>query len=96
MDGDAIFQVVMVVAAVLAIIGHQQRSIDKLRKEFRKENRRLRKDHAELKRSFELLRAGVSDIGQRLARIEGFLGIGMPPAAVARARRRLRQPRLWR
>ena len=97
-DGDTITQVVTVVAAVLAIIGHQQRSIDKLRKEFRKDNRRLRKeyrrlrnDHAELKQSFDQLRATVADIAQPLARIEGFLGIGMSANAAARARRRLRR-----
>lgn len=27
----------------------------------------------------------ISEIGERLARIEGYLGIGMPPAAASRA-----------
>ena len=52
--------VVTVALAVVAIIWHQQRTIDKLRTE-------------------------VAANGQRLARIEGFLGIGMPDAAASKA-----------
>lgn len=60
----------MVLAAV-AIVWHQQRSIDKLRAEMREE--------------FASLRAEVAGNGQRLARIEGYLGIGMPSEAAAAA-----------
>ena len=46
--------------AVLAIIWHQQRIVDKLRER-------------------------LDGMEQRLARIEGFLGIGMPAAAASKA-----------
>ena len=57
---ETLVQVVTVALAVVAIIWHQQRTIDKLRTE-------------------------VAANGQRLARIEGFLGIGMPDAAASQA-----------
>ena len=59
-----------------------QRGQRSLRKEFQRGQRSLRKelcrDHAELK-------GVVENNGQRLARIEGFLGIVMPPEASAGA-----------
>ncbi len=64
MDFDAVTQIVTVVLAVLAIIWHQQRSTDKLRSDFG--------------RSTDKLRERLDNMEQRLARIEGFLGIGMP------------------
>ncbi|MDE0666599.1 MAG: hypothetical protein F4Z00_09325 [Acidimicrobiaceae bacterium] len=57
---ETLVQVVTVALAVVAIIWHQQRTIDKLRTE-------------------------VAANGQRLARIEGFLGIGMPDATASQA-----------
>ena len=57
---ETLVQVVTVALAVVAIIWHLQRTIDKLRTE-------------------------VAANGQRLARIEGFLGIGMPDAAASQA-----------
>ena len=60
---ETLVQVVTVALAVVAIIWHQQRTIDKLRDG-----------------TIEKLRAGVAANGERLARIEGFLGIGMPEA----------------
>jgi hypothetical protein len=60
MDVGAISQLVTVALAVLAIIWHQQRAVDKLRDR-------------------------MDAIKQRLARIEGFLGIGMPAAAASKA-----------
>ena len=57
-------QILTVALAVLAIIWHQQRTVDKLRSDF--------------ERSIEKLRDMVVANGERLARIEGFLGIGMP------------------
>ena len=65
---ETLVQVVTVALAVVAIIWHQQRTIDKLR------------DGA-----LEKLRTDVAANGQRLARIEGFLGIGMPDAAASQA-----------
>ena len=65
---ETLVQVVTVGLAVVAIIWHQQRTIDKLR------------DGA-----LEKLRTDVAANGQRLARIEGFLGIGMPDAAASKA-----------
>ena len=60
MDIGTVSQIVTVVLAVLAIIWHQQRITDKLRKRLDK-------------------------VEQRLARIEGFLGISMPAATAAKA-----------
>ena len=65
---ETLVQVVTVALAVVAIIWHQQRTIDKLR------------DGA-----LEKLRTDVAANGQRLARIEGFLGIGMRDAAASQA-----------
>jgi len=71
MSIEAIAQLASTGLAVLAIIWHQQRSIDKLRDEF---NQAINK-----------LRDGLAANGQRLARIEGFLGIGMPPTKAEEA-----------
>lgn len=65
---ETLVQVVTVALAVVAIIWHQQRTIDKLRDG-----------------TIEKLRTGVAANGERLARIEGFLGIGMPEAAAPNA-----------
>ncbi len=66
-----IVQFVTLVAGIVGIIWYQQRSISALRAELREEIRELRAD--------------VADIKERLARIEGFLGIGMPAEAAASA-----------
>ena len=66
---ETLVQVVTVALAVVAIIWHQQRTIDKLRES--------------TNRAIEKLGEGVAANGQRLARIEGFLGIGIPQAAGA-------------
>ena len=73
-----IAQLVAVVLGVLAIIWNQQQTTDSLRNELRAEIGELREEFGE-----ELggLRAEVSENGQRLARIEGFLGIGTPAAS---------------
>jgi hypothetical protein len=68
---DTLVQVVTVALAVVAIIWHQQRTIDKLR--------------GDTDRGLEKLGAAVVANGERLARIEGFLGIGMPDAAASKA-----------
>lgn len=70
-----IAQMVTLVAGILAIIWYLQRSIGGLRTELKGDNAELK---AELKGDLGSLQAAVIDIGQRLARIEGFLGIGMP------------------
>ena len=64
MDANTVSQMVTVVLAVLAIIWNQQRSTDKLRDRLDASDR----EH----------RAGLDEVKQRLSRIEGFLGIGMP------------------
>ena len=66
-----IAQFVTLVVGIVALIWHQQRSINNLRKE--------------LKGEIAELRADVTDVKERLARIEGFLGIGMPAEAAAAA-----------
>ena len=68
---ETLVQVVTVALAVVAIIWHQQRTIDKLRDD--------------TGRGLEKLGAEVAANGQRLARIEGFLGIGMPEGAASKA-----------
>ncbi|MCY4666148.1 MAG: hypothetical protein OXC00_15940 [Acidimicrobiaceae bacterium] len=68
---ETLVQVVTVALAVVAIIWHQQRTIDKLRES--------------TNRAIEKLGEGVAANGQRLARIEGFLGIGIPQAAASKA-----------
>ena len=71
MSIDVIAQMATMVLAVLAIIWHQQRSTDKLRDDFNQSN--------------DKLQAELVANGQRLARIEGFLGIGMPTAVAEKA-----------
>ena len=71
MDINTVSQIVTVVLAVLAIIWHQQRTTDKLRSDF--------------ERAHEKLRGGLDEVKQRLSRIEGFLGIGMPTTAASEA-----------
>lgn len=57
--------------AVLAITWHQTRTTEKLREDFTS--------------ALGELTNKVDDNGQRLARIEGFLGIGMSQEAAGRA-----------
>ena len=64
-----IAQLVAVVLAMFAIIWNQQQTTDSLRTELRAE--------------ITELRVQVSENGQRLARIEGFLGIGTPDPPTA-------------
>ena len=68
---ETLLQVVTVALAVLAIIWHQQRTTDRLRDG--------------TSRGLEKLGAAVAANGERLARIEGFLGIGMPETAAPKA-----------
>ena len=73
MEVDTLAQIVTLLTVGLAIVWHQQRSTDKLRDDLNTANRQLRQDH-------DKLRVAIAQIGQRLARIEGFLGIGFPSA----------------
>ena len=101
---STISQIVTLLAVGLALVWHQQLSIDKLRKEFQRSHRSLRKEfqrsHRSLRKEFQRgqrslsnelrrdhaeLKGVVEMNGQRLARIEGFLGIAMPPQAAANA-----------
>ena len=59
-----IAQLIAVILAVFAIIWNQQQTTDSIR--------------AEMRAEIGELRAEVSENGQRLARIEGFLRIGVP------------------
>lgn len=68
---ETLLQVVTVALAVVAIIWHQQRTIDRLRND--------------TDRGLEKLGAAVASNGERLARIEGLLGIGMPQTAASKA-----------
>lgn len=72
MDAVVVMQVVTPVLAVVGIVWHQQHSIDKLRDDF---NEALK----EQREATDKLRDVVVDLGQRMARIEGHLGIGLPP-----------------
>ena len=75
MDINTVTQALTVALAVLAIIWHQQRSIDKLRADFERAHDKLR---ADFERAHDKLRDGLGEVRERLARIEGFLGIGTP------------------
>ncbi|MCY3851746.1 MAG: hypothetical protein OXF75_13250 [Acidimicrobiaceae bacterium] len=66
MDLDAIVPVVTFVVAGMGIVWHQQHNTDKLREDIREDITKLREV--------------VSQNGERLARIEGYLRIGMPSA----------------
>ena len=82
-------QLVAVVLGVFAIIWNQQQTTDSVRTELRAEINRVETAlRAELSDEIsgvltELgeLRTEVSENGQRLARIEGHLGIGIPDVA---------------
>ena len=93
-------QIVTLALAVLAIIWHQQRTTEKLRDDFNRAHKELRDEfngaHKELRDEFngahKVLRdefgglgRDVAENGKKLARIEGFLGIGIPPEAAERA-----------
>ena len=71
MDANTATQIITVALAVLAIIWHQQRTVEKLRDDFNAADR----EH----------RAGLTEVKERLVRIEGFLGIDMPAAAASEA-----------
>ena len=81
-------QLLAVVLGVLAIIWNQQQGIDSLRAEFSQAHSEMRAEfsqaHSEMRAEFSQahseLRAEVTANGQRLARIEGHLGIGLPDA----------------
>ncbi len=74
-----IAQLIAVVLGVLAIIWHQQQTTDNLRTELRADIIRVETTlRAELSAEIGSLRSEVVENGQRLARIEGFLGIGVP------------------
>ena len=77
-----IAQLVAVVLAVLAIIWNQQQTTDGLRTELTADISRvettLTADISRVETGLDELRTEVANIGQRLARIEGFLGIGIP------------------
>ena len=87
-----IAQLLAVVLAVFAIIWNQQQATDNLRTELSTVEAGLRAEissvEAGLKAEISALRAEISELrvevsenGQRLARIEGFLGIGVPDEA---------------
>ena len=84
MEADAIAQLVTLLMVALGIVWHQQRSTDKLREDFQTANRNLREEfqtaNRQLRQDHDGLREAIAQIGQRLARIEGFLGIGIPSA----------------
>ena len=84
MEADAIAQLVTLLMVALGIVWHQQRSTDKLREDFQTANRNLREEfqtaNRQLRQDHDGLREAIAQIGQGLARIEGFLGIGIPSA----------------
>ena len=80
MEVQAITQLMAIILGVLGIIWHQQHNTNQLRAEFNKALDSLR---AEVFAALDGLRAEVASLGQRVARIEGFLKIGMPGEATA-------------
>lgn len=98
-------QVLTMVLAAVVIVWHQQRTSDKIRAEFRTEiarlDARIDQMRVEFDKKLELLdakldlvRAEVAVSGQRLARIEGFLGIGIPEEVAGAAAGARFAPRL--
>ena len=77
-----IAQLVAVVLGVLAIIWNQQQTTDSLRSELTADINRvetgLTADINRVETGLDELRTEVANIGQRLARIEGFLGTDIP------------------
>lgn len=78
MEVDTVAQILTVLSVGLAIVWHQQRSVDKLRDDVNASIRDLRRDH---NNAIAQIGERLARIGERLARIEGFLGIGIPPVA---------------
>lgn len=78
-------QVISMAVAVLAIVWHQQRSIERLRAEMRAEFGTVRGEIGTLRGEIADLRGEVADVRERLARIEGYFGIGMSAEAAAAA-----------
>jgi uncharacterized protein HemX len=74
-----IAQLIAVVLGVAGIIWHQQQTTDNLRTELRTE---IAGVETRLGAEITSLRAEVAENGQRLARIEGFLGIGVPDVSL--------------
>ena len=78
-------QLIVVVLGVFAIIWNQQETTDSLRTELRAEISGLRAEFSNeiggVRTEMGELRAQVAENGERLARIEGFLGIGIPDPA---------------
>ena len=87
MATETIAQILTVLVAVLGIIWHQQRSTERLRDDFTRAIDGVRDDFTRavdgLREDHNGLRQEVVNNGQRLARIEGFLRIGMPAPADA-------------
>lgn len=91
-----IVQLVALAVGILGLVWHQQRGVERLRAEFRGEFAGVRAEiaelRAEMRSDFAGVRAEIAELrgevaanGQRLARIEGYLGIGMPDKAAAAA-----------
>ena len=89
---SAVLQISTVLVAVLTLVWHQSRTVERLRKEVRSDHRRLlklhnkatrqaREDNEKLRREFTKANNKTS---RKLDRIEGFLGIGMPELAAGR------------
>ena len=84
-----IAQLLAVILGVLGIIWHQQQNTDNLRTELRTEIKSIETSlRAEIKSVETSLRAEIGELrvevagnSQRLARIEGALGIGLPDTA---------------
>lgn len=77
-----IVQLVALFAGIAGLVWHQQRIVERLRTEMRAEIADLR---AEMRNEIAQMRNEIAVNGQQLARIEGYLGIGMTPEAAAAA-----------
>ena len=74
-DMNTVSQIATVALAVFAIIWHQQRTTDKLRDRL---DARMDASDREHRAADIEQREVLGEVKERLARIEGFLGIGTP------------------
>ena len=81
MDASTLTELFVFLVAVCTLVWNQQRSTGKLREDIREDigelRREVREDIGQLRRAVTSLFNRIIDIGQRLACVEGAMGINM-------------------